>query len=113
LRVSNLLRDWKVDIVCLQETKLQGVSHSILRSLWGCSHVDSRWASGGIFTMWDNRVVEKVEECVGVYTMFVTFKNVVDLSVWAFAGVYGPNFDRDRRLLWDELASVLNWLNLM
>jgi exonuclease III len=26
LRVSNLLRDWKVDIVCFQETKLQGVS---------------------------------------------------------------------------------------
>jgi hypothetical protein len=23
---------------------------------------------------------------------------------WAFAGVYGPNFDRDIRLLWKELA---------
>jgi hypothetical protein len=32
----------------------------------------------------------------------------VDLSVWDFAGVYGPNSDRNRRLLWDELAGVLS-----
>jgi hypothetical protein len=26
-------------------------------------------------------------------------------------GVYGPNFDRDRRLLWDDLAGMLSWWN--
>jgi hypothetical protein len=26
--------------------------------------------------------------------------------------VYGPNSDRDRRLLWDELAGLLSWRNL-
>jgi hypothetical protein len=31
---------------------------------------------------------------------------------WAFAGVYGPNFDRDRRLLWDELADLISLWNL-
>jgi hypothetical protein len=40
LRISNLIRDWKVDIVCFQETKLHGLSRRIVRSLWGCSHVD-------------------------------------------------------------------------
>jgi exonuclease III len=33
LRVSNLLRDWKVDIVCLQETKLALVSRVVMCSL--------------------------------------------------------------------------------
>jgi hypothetical protein len=37
---------------------------------------------GGILFMWDNRVV-KVEECVGAYTLAVSFRNLVDLSVWA------------------------------
>ena len=113
LRVSNLLRDWKADIVCFQETKLKGMSRNIVRSLWGWSHVDwccldSNGALGGILIMWDNRVVEKVEDCVGAYTLAVSFRDVVDRSVWAFASVYGPNFDRYRRLLWDELAGVLS-----
>jgi exonuclease III len=47
LRISNLLRLWKVDIVCLQETKLKGVMDGFVHSLWGCPyaewcHVDSR-----------------------------------------------------------------------
>ena len=41
----------------------------------------------GILIMWDNRMVEKVEECAGAYTLVVTFRNVVDCAVWAFAGV--------------------------
>ena len=57
-------------------------------------------------------MVEKVDVCVRAYTLAVSFKNVVDLSIWAFAGVYGPNREKDRRLLWDELASVLSWWNL-
>lgn len=39
LRVKNLLREWKVDIVCLQETKLEHLSRVVAHSLWGCQHV--------------------------------------------------------------------------
>jgi hypothetical protein len=102
-------------MVCLQETKLDAKSCSIVRSLWGCSHVgwcclDSSGASRGILIMWDKMVVEKVVECVGVYSLAVSFRNVADHSTWAFAGVYGPHSDRERRLLWDELAGWLAWL---
>jgi exonuclease III len=40
LRVRNLLRDWKVAVVCFQETKLQVTSRSVVCSLWGFHHVD-------------------------------------------------------------------------
>jgi hypothetical protein len=36
LRIRGLLRDWKADIVCLQETKLEYISREVIRSLWGC-----------------------------------------------------------------------------
>jgi hypothetical protein len=39
LRMRNLLREWKVDIVSLQETKLEVISCSFVHSLWGCHHV--------------------------------------------------------------------------
>jgi len=67
---------------------------------------------GGILIMWDKRVVEKVAECVGNYTLAVSFRNVVDYSTWAFSGVYDPNSIRDRRLSWDELAGLLSCWNL-
>jgi hypothetical protein len=45
--------------------------------------------------MWDRRVVEKVEECIGRYTVACSLRNTGDNVVWAFGGVYGPNDDRE------------------
>jgi hypothetical protein len=59
--------------------------------------------------MWDSRVVEKVEEAVRIYSISCKFRNVTDQVVWIFSGVYGPNVDRERRTLWDELAGVSSW----
>jgi hypothetical protein len=54
----------------------------------------------------DRRVVEKIEECVGEYTVSCSFRNVKDGFSWAFAGVYGPNTNCNRKYLWEELAVV-------
>jgi endonuclease/exonuclease/phosphatase family metal-dependent hydrolase len=40
LRIKNLLKGWKVDVVCLQETKLGLISSRVVRSLWGGQYVD-------------------------------------------------------------------------
>jgi hypothetical protein len=53
-------------------------------------------ASGGMLLMWDRRVVEKREECMGGYTLACSFKNVEDQFEWVFGGVYGPNGDVER-----------------
>ena len=71
-----------------------------IRSLWGCQHLDWLYlgfigALGGVLVMWDRRMVEKIDEAVGRFSISCTFKNVVDHFVWAFTGVYGPNSDRD------------------
>jgi hypothetical protein len=114
LRVSNLLKDWKVDVICFQETKLHSLSRYLVRSLWRCNHIDwctldSSGASGGILKMWDTRVVEKVDECVGEFTLAISVKTLADNFSWACAGVYGPNSGCDRRRLWDELAGICSW----
>ena len=114
LRVRNLIRKWKVDIVCLQETKMELINKGTICSLSGGQHVDwlylgSVGASGGVLLMWDNRVVDKVEEVVGCFFVLCKFKNVADHFIWAFTGVYGPNSDRDRRFLWEELSGLCSW----
>ncbi|KAL4613723.1 hypothetical protein ACB092_07G001100 [Castanea dentata] len=66
LVVKNLLREWKCDVVCLQETKIASIDRQLVCSLWGCPYVD--WAVleadrtvGGILLKWDKRVLDKVE----------------------------------------------------
>jgi len=114
LRIKGLIRDWKVDVVCLMETKMEVINRAVVHSLWGCQHVDwcymgASGASGGILIMWDRRVVEKVEEYVGRYTLALSFRNAEDNFSWAFGGVYGPNDDGERRVLWDEMAGLMSW----
>jgi len=58
--------------------------------------------------MWDRRV-GKIKECVGVYYVACSFRNVDENFEWAFTSVYGPNFDSDRRVFWDELAGLISW----
>jgi hypothetical protein len=117
LKIRNLLSTWKVDIVCLQETKLKMVSDQLVHSLWRCPHkewchVDSIGASGGILLMWDRRVVTKIEVCLGNYVAACSFRNVGDGLVWAFAGVYGPTCNSLRRFLWEELTGLLSYWDL-
>ena len=40
LRVRHLLNIWGADVICLQETKLELITRSLVRSLWGSHHVD-------------------------------------------------------------------------
>ena len=68
--VKNLLREWRCDMVCLQETKMASLDLRLVKSLWGHQHVD--WVAldaintvGGIVLMWDTRVVERVDAVVG------------------------------------------------
>jgi hypothetical protein len=112
MRVRRLLSQWKVDIVCLQETKLDLITPDLVQSIWSCpyvewSYVASNGASGGILLMWDRRAVSKMEVCHGNYVVACSFRNVDDGMEWAFAGVYGPNRDAARRMMWEELAGLL------
>ena len=112
-RIRRLLSQWKVDIVYLQETKLEMITTGLVQSLWRCTYAE--WcnvayvgALGGILLMWDKRVVTKKDVCVGNFVAASSFKNVDDGLEWAFAGVYGPNRDTLRRLLWEELAGLMS-----
>jgi exonuclease III len=114
LRMRNLIRTWKADIICLQETKMAAINRRVIQSLWGNQHVDwiilgSNGTARGVLLMWDKRVVEKVDEAASYYSLSCKFRNVQDQFEWIFTGVYGPNLDGERGLLWEELLGLLSW----
>ncbi len=72
-------------------------------------YLGSNGTSGGILLMWDKRIVKKLEDAVGYYSVSRKFKNIADQKVWMFSGVYGPNVNSEKGVLWDELAGIHHW----
>ena len=90
---------------------MEWVTRGLVRSIWSCPYIDwlylgSKGASGGILLMWDQRVVEKIEEAMGHFSVSCRFKNVSDQFEWAFTSIYGPNLNRKRQIMWEELAGL-------
>ena len=96
--LKGFIRSKKVDIVCLQETKLQNMSVGLVSSLgvgrfldWGT--MDAEGTAGGILVFWDKRVVELVDMETGIFSVSCCFRNCTDGFQWMFSGVYGPVVD--------------------
>ena len=76
-----MIRNWRPNIVCLQETKMELITRAVIRSLWRGQQVDwsylgSGGAFGGVLLMWDTRAVNKVEEAVGRFSISCRFTSV-------------------------------------
>jgi hypothetical protein len=56
--------------------------------------------------------VEKIDNVSGEYSLSCKFRNVGNNVEWVFSGVYGPNSDAARGILWDELAGIGSWWSL-
>ena len=92
------------------------ITRDFVRSLWGCQHVDwvylsSIGALGGILVMWDRRAVEKLDEAVGQFSVSCKI-GMRGTILNGFFGLYGPNVDREKKLMWEELEGLNSWWSL-
>lgn len=97
--IKSLLLEWKTDIVCLQESKIQG--DIIVRELWGhrwvkYTQLEVSGIRGGIIVMWDGRVWEGEVVCIGAHTITCKFSGKTQEYTWHLSVVYAPN-DRKKR----------------
>ena len=109
--IRNFIRSQRVDLVCLQETKIQELTPAVVRSLgvgrlFEWKAVEAEGSAGGILVFWDIRKLELVETEIGDFSVTCMFKNVGDGLMWAFTGVYGPVKRSKRELFWEELGAL-------
>ena len=109
--IKAFLTSQRVDLVCLQETKLKGASTDLVRSLRVGRFVD--WAtvnpvgaSGGILILWDSRILQLVDKEESQFSLSCSFRNCEDNSTWVFMGVYGPTTREGRTQLWEDLGAI-------
>lgn len=81
--IKALIRSQRVDLFCLQETKIQAMTEGLVRSLgtgrflnWGT--LDAQGTAGGILICWDKRALELMEMEVGSFSISCRMRNVED-----------------------------------
>lgn len=110
--VKELVRLQKPNMLCLQETKMEGVDRSVCSMLWEGDEFE--WASkdavgrsGGLIVLWNR-------ECFEVVSVF-TGSNFLGLEgFWgkdrvpiSMVNVHAPCDFRGKKLLWDELVGLM------
>ncbi|KAK1288910.1 hypothetical protein QJS10_CPB19g00866 [Acorus calamus] len=101
----------RVQICCIQETKMAGIAQSIVREMgagmldgWACK--DAIGASGGILTCWNSAFWKRVDISVGRFSLSVLLEDASSGFKWCCSGIYGPQEDGERLLLWEELSAI-------
>lgn len=107
----SLVRKWKADILCLQETKMEVIPKSLLHQIWGSRWVD--WVelktcgtSGGIIIIWDKRMWNCIDSHQGNYTITCMLESLQEDFRWCFTGLYGPHTNSEGEELWQELGAI-------
>lgn len=109
--VKSLIFNWNADIVCLQESKLEGEVKDMIKELWG-----GRWVKyaclqasgtrGGILMIWDSRLWKGEILEIGSYTLTCKFEALLQDYKCHIIGVYAPNCRTEREHVWEEIGTV-------
>ena len=89
--IKSFLRSNRVDLVCLQETKVQQMNNVMARSLgvdrflnWRALNAEG--PAGGILLLWDKRRISKVDSVAGSFSVSCLFRMAADGFQWVFPG---------------------------
>ena len=109
--IKQFIRDQRVDLVCLLETKVQDMTLRMAQSLGVERFLDWVWSMlrglleasycFGIRETWRSS-----RRWGGVFFVSCSFRNVEDDFQWIFTSVYGPVLANLKEDLWEELGSV-------
>lgn len=112
-KIKKMVKDRRVDILFLQETKLKSVNNVFINSIWGHSdfdfmEVDSIDSAGGLLCIWNSNVFKMLDVCSN--RNFLLLSGILDSDfVCNLVNVYSPCAASERRKLWD----ILNVLELI
>ena len=101
------MKEWKADVVCLQETKLSGDITEAVRDIQGNKwvdyvHLEASGTRGGIVIMWDKRDWEGKLSSVGIYLVSCSLVGKTQDFKWYLTTIYVPNHRQEREETWGK-----------
>ena len=108
--VRVIVDSYKVDVVCLQETKIPDVSRHCILSMLGVefdnfTFLPSLGASGGILIAWRARLGVVNSSRVDTFSSSVQFSSS-DGTSWWLTCVYGPQGNQEKIQFLQELRDI-------
>lgn len=98
--VRNVLLLNVMDIVCLQESKLEIPFASVLKEIrgsklsdWECLSLSVVGSACGILVGWNEDLFALSSSSIGKFSVTVILKNRRDGLTWMLSSVYGPSDD--------------------
>ena len=100
----------RVDIVCIQETKMQVIMTGVVRQCLGNKfenffYVPATGTRGGILIAWDHLVVSVTNSHITQNTLTVLISQE-GAPFWGLTGVYGPQGDAEKVAFLEEIRDV-------
>ncbi|GMJ00605.1 hypothetical protein like AT4G29090 [Hibiscus trionum] len=109
--VNKIIRDNKVEMAFLQETKKESFSEQEVGRLWFDDDFEFQFAkatgrSGGVLTIWDKKKFEAEKSLVASRYVIISGKWVDDNCYFTFINIYAPCEKLGKQLLWDEIVTL-------
>ncbi|XP_028054758.1 uncharacterized protein LOC114258955 [Camellia sinensis] len=109
-KIKNLVRERKIDVLLLQETKRSKVDDKFLKSLWPWEELESmevgaEGSAGGLLCLWNPKIFELKECCSNRNFLLLSGMGFHNFSC-VIINIYAPNDVLKRRQLWYALAQL-------
>jgi exonuclease III len=108
--VRDFVETVRVDVVCLQETKMQNISYHTILSMLGSNFSEyiflpSVGVSGGILVAWRHNLKSTGQSRIDNHSVSVQFCKE-NGTAWWLTCVYGPQGDAEKLLFMQELRDI-------
>lgn len=105
--------DCHASLVCLQETKLEAVTDSIMLGMLGTQFLDYAFlpaseTRGGILIAARHDAIALADVHLGCFSITVKVLGAAATDPWWLTSVYGPQADEVKRLFMEELQAIRN-----
>lgn len=111
--IRRLVNENHIDLLCIQETKMENINKSLCHALWGNSEFS--WESypaansaGGILCVWNEKSLKVESRFVGAGFILLSGKWGQESQTIHVVNIYSPCNIQEKRVLWDNVSQLKN-----
>lgn len=111
LTIRRMVRNQKVDVLCIQETKKEVMERHMCQALWGDSEV--KWVAqpavntaGGILCVWSEKTFKLEKKETGNGFIMLVGKWIPEDQIVHIINIYSPCDIQSKRVLWESVKQL-------
>ena len=109
--IRRLVRNQKVDMICIQETKRESIDKATCHALWGDSDIGWEFqpainTAGGLLCVWSQQAFKLERKEVGSGFILLEGVWLKENQKTSVVNIYSPCDSQQKRIQWDSLKQL-------